>query len=121
MSRLGLVFGDRAASLLDELEGQDPDELLKEKGPQAMRALRYFFEELPELHVVAAGSLLDFVLGRLAEFPAARHAIDSFPLMDDPWWGEYSWQASFTRLWNARYGPGAPEDVKRKMTGIDYD
>ncbi len=56
-----------------------------------------------------------------AEYPAARHAIDSFPLMDDPWWGEYSWQASFTRLWNARYGKGAPEDVKRQMTGIDWD
>jgi hypothetical protein len=55
------------------------------------------------------------------EFPAARYAIDSFPLMDDPWWGEYSWQASFTRLWNAQYGPGAPMDVKRRMTGIDWD
>jgi len=55
------------------------------------------------------------------EYPAARHAIDSFPLMDDPWWGEYSWQASFTRMWNDRYGPGAPEDVKRRMTGIDWD
>ncbi len=56
-----------------------------------------------------------------AEYPAARFAIDSFPLMDDPWWGENSWQASFTRLWNERYGPGAPEDVKRRMTGIDWD
>ena len=55
------------------------------------------------------------------EYPAARHAIDSFPLMDDPWWGTYSWQASFARLWNARYGPGAPEDVHRRMTGIDWD
>lgn len=55
------------------------------------------------------------------EYPAARSAIDSFPLMDDPWWGENSWQASFTRLWNASYGPGAPEDVKRRMTGIDWD
>ncbi len=55
------------------------------------------------------------------EYPAARHAIDSFPLMDDPWWGAFSWQASFTRLWNAKYGPGAPEDVHRRMTGIDWD
>ena len=55
------------------------------------------------------------------EFPAARFGIDSFPLMDDPWWGETSWPASFTRVWNKRYGPGAPEDVKRRMTGIDWD
>lgn len=56
-----------------------------------------------------------------AEFPAARKGIDSFPLMDDPWWGKDSWQASFTRLWNSQYGPGAPEDVHRRMTGIDWD
>jgi hypothetical protein len=28
--------------------------------PQAIAALRYFFEEMPELHVIAAGSLLEF-------------------------------------------------------------
>jgi predicted AAA+ superfamily ATPase len=30
--------------------------------PQALAALRYFYEKMPELHVIAAGSLLDFVL-----------------------------------------------------------
>jgi predicted AAA+ superfamily ATPase len=30
--------------------------------PQAITALRYFYELMPELHVIAAGSLLDFVL-----------------------------------------------------------
>ncbi len=33
-----------------------------QESPQALLALRYFFEELPHLHVVAAGSLLDFLL-----------------------------------------------------------
>lgn len=28
--------------------------------PRAITALRYFYEEMPELHVIAAGSLLDF-------------------------------------------------------------
>ena len=56
-----------------------------------------------------------------AEYAAARFGIDSFPLMDDPWWGETSWQKSFTNVWNKKYGPGAPEDVKRRMTGIDWD
>jgi len=56
-----------------------------------------------------------------AEYAAAQKGIDSFPLMDDPWWGETSWQKSFTNVWNARYGPGAREDVKRRMTGIDWD
>ncbi len=30
--------------------------------PEAIHGLRYFFEKIPELHVIAAGSLLDFVL-----------------------------------------------------------
>ena len=33
--------------------------------PNALRALRYFKEDLPELHVIAAGSLLDFVLEKV--------------------------------------------------------
>src|SRR5665647_1750537 len=33
--------------------------------PNALRYLRYFKEELPELHVIAAGSLLEFTLEKL--------------------------------------------------------
>lgn len=35
--------------------------------PRALQALRYFKEKLPELHIIAAGSLLEFVL-RAADF-----------------------------------------------------
>lgn len=48
-------------------------------------------------------------------------AVDSFPLFDDPWWGAPSWQHDFITEWMARYGPGAPEDVHRQITGIDWD
>ncbi|MCC0016465.1 MAG: ABC transporter substrate-binding protein [Rhodobiaceae bacterium] len=48
-------------------------------------------------------------------------AVDSFPLFDDPWWGEPSFQAQFYNEWLGRYGPGAPEDVHRNITGIDWD
>lgn len=30
--------------------------------PQILKTLRYFYEEMPELHIIAAGSLLDFEL-----------------------------------------------------------
>ncbi len=41
--------------------------------PQAMKALRYFAEEMPELHIIAAGSLLEFVLEDKAfSFPVGR-------------------------------------------------
>jgi len=48
-------------------------------------------------------------------------AVDSFPLFDDSWWGTPSWQHDFISEWNVRYGPGAPEDVHREITGIDWD
>lgn len=42
--------------------------------PKAITALRYFYEKFPKLHVIAAGSLLDFVLKEIS-FPVGR--IDS--------------------------------------------
>jgi predicted AAA+ superfamily ATPase len=39
--------------------------------PRAIVSLRYFFEEMPGLHVIAAGSLLEFALGALS-FPVGR-------------------------------------------------
>ena len=37
--------------------------------PRAVTALRYFYEELPELHVIAAGSLLEIVLNNRKKSP----------------------------------------------------
>jgi len=34
--------------------------------PRAIMALRYFFEEVPDLHVIAAGSLLEFAFGDIS-------------------------------------------------------
>jgi predicted AAA+ superfamily ATPase len=39
--------------------------------PRALTALRYFQEEMPELHVVAAGSLLEFEMSKIS-FPVGR-------------------------------------------------
>ena len=40
--------------------------------PAAINKLRYFYEQYPELHVVAAGSLLEFVLADLPSFGVGR-------------------------------------------------
>lgn len=43
--------------------------------PRAVTALRYFYEDMPELHVIAAGSLLEFVFhgkGKEVDFPVGR-------------------------------------------------
>ena len=34
--------------------------------PRAIMALRYFYEQMPELHVIAAGSLLEFSFGEIS-------------------------------------------------------
>ena len=39
--------------------------------PRAITALRYFYEEMNEIHVIAAGSLLEFALSKIS-FPVGR-------------------------------------------------
>ncbi|GAB4342073.1 MAG: ATP-binding protein [Calditrichia bacterium] len=39
--------------------------------PRALMSLRYFYEELPDLHIIAAGSLLEFALKDIS-FPVGR-------------------------------------------------
>ena len=43
-----------------------------QESPQAIRLLRYFYEEKPEIHVIAAGSLLEFALKEVSSFPVGR-------------------------------------------------
>ncbi|MBT3495625.1 MAG: AAA family ATPase [Candidatus Marinimicrobia bacterium] len=40
--------------------------------PNAIRSLRYFYEKMPDLHVVAAGSLLEFALEEIPSFGVGR-------------------------------------------------
>jgi predicted AAA+ superfamily ATPase len=43
-----------------------------QESPKAIQLLRYFYEELPELAVIAAGSLLEFALKEVRSFPVGR-------------------------------------------------
>jgi predicted AAA+ superfamily ATPase len=43
-----------------------------QESPTAIKLLRYFYEEMPELHVIAAGSLLEFALKEVESFPVGR-------------------------------------------------
>ena len=54
------------------------------------------------------------------EWAAKVGGYDSYPTMDDPWWGNPSMQSQFVEDWQARFGDGAPEDVNAPMTGIDW-
>lgn len=43
-----------------------------QESPRAIHLLRYFYEEMPQLHVIAAGSLLEFALKDVRSFPVGR-------------------------------------------------
>ena len=43
-----------------------------QESPEAIALLRYFYEDIPELHVIAAGSLLEHVMRKVKSFPVGR-------------------------------------------------
>jgi hypothetical protein len=43
-----------------------------QESPEAIALLRYFYEDIPELHVIAAGSLLEHVMQKVKNFPVGR-------------------------------------------------
>lgn len=53
---------DQTLLFLDEIQ----------ESPNAIQFLRYFYEEIPRLHVVAAGSLLEFAMQKVKNFPVGR-------------------------------------------------
>src|ERR1700743_2661875 len=40
-----------------------------QESPKAIQLLRYFYEEIPALHVISAGSLLEFAISKVKSFP----------------------------------------------------
>lgn len=43
-----------------------------QESPGAIQMLRYFYEEFPDLNVIAAGSLLEFAMKKVKSFPVGR-------------------------------------------------
>ncbi|MCX6584647.1 MAG: ATP-binding protein [Candidatus Aminicenantes bacterium] len=57
-----------------------------QNSPRALTSLKYFCEDAPEFHVVAAGSLLGLKLGHASPFPVGKvNFLDLYPLT----FGEY--------------------------------
>ena len=58
---VGRIIPGKTLLFLDEIQAC----------PRAIMALRYFYEQMPELHVIAAGSLLEFAFGEIS-IPVGR-------------------------------------------------
>lgn len=73
MSKLTITPG-KTLLFLDEIQ----------ECPEAIMALRFFKEDMPKLHVVAAGSLLEFALDELPTFGVGRiHSMYMYPMTFD--------------------------------------
>ncbi|MBC8346346.1 MAG: AAA family ATPase [Candidatus Marinimicrobia bacterium] len=49
--------------------------------PRAIQSLRYFYEKIPDLHIIAAGSLLEFTLEEIPSFGVGRiQSLFMYPL-----------------------------------------
>lgn len=40
--------------------------------PHVIKQLRYFYEDIPDLHVIVAGSLLEFAMSQISSYPVGR-------------------------------------------------
>lgn len=79
ISQMSAMYGEKIIPgktllFLDEIQDCLP----------AIMSLRYFKEDLPELHVIAAGSLLEFALEDIPTYGVARiHSMFMFPMTFD--------------------------------------
>ena len=80
--------------------------------PRAIVALRYLYEELPDLHVIAAGSLIEFALGQLS-FPVGRvQFLNVYPMT----FLEFLWANGHDRAAEiVQQGPALLDDVTHEL------
>jgi predicted AAA+ superfamily ATPase len=64
--------------------------------PRAISALRFYYEDYPELHVIAAGSLLEFALEELPSFGVGRIvSMFMYPFS----FQEFMWACDYELMW----------------------
>ncbi len=87
--------------------------------PEAISALRYFWEDMPDLHIIAAGSLLEFTLQDISSFGVGRiHSLYMYPLSFD----EFIRAQGFGHLLEAKRGASVdnplPELLHEKLVDL---
>ncbi len=80
--------------------------------PQAIMSLRFFKEDYPELHVAAAGSLLEFTLANLPTFGVGRiHSMFMYPLT----FNEFLMATENQRLLQAKQQAGTTDPLAEPL------
>ena len=87
--------------------------------PNALRALRFFYEKIPELHVAAAGSLLEFALDEIPSFGVGRIAtLFMYPMRFDEFLAASGHSALLDLLTQASFDHPLDETLHRKLLEI---
>lgn len=87
--------------------------------PQAIMALRFFKEDMPELHVIAAGSLLEFALKELPTFGVGRiHSMFMYPMTFDEFLEANGEQLLLEARNNASVDNPLPEPLHNKLVEL---
>lgn len=87
--------------------------------PAAVSALRFFYEKMPELHVAAAGSLLEFALQSLPSYGVGRvRSLFVYPFSFDEFLTAMGEQHLLEAKQNASFQNALPEIIHQKL--LDY-
>ena len=87
--------------------------------PEAITSLWFFREDLPELHVVAAGSLLEFALDELHSFGVGRiHSMFVYPMNFDEFLIANGEQLLMEARNNASASRPLPQPLYERLVGL---
>ena len=105
----GVIEPGRTLLFLDEIQAC----------PAAIEALRFFYEKMPELHVIAAGSLLEFALRDLPSFGVGRiRSIFMYPLTFNEFLHALGEDILASAINEASKEKPLPEAVHKKTLGL---
>lgn len=87
--------------------------------PAAISSLRFFYEKMPELHLVAAGSLLEFALQSLPSYGVGRvRSLFVYPFSFDEFLTAMGEQLLLEAKQNAGFQNALPDYIHEKL--LDY-
>lgn len=86
---------------------------------EAIMSLRFFKEEMPDLHVIAAGSLLEFALNELPTFGVGRiHSMFMYPMSFDEFLMANGEDLLLKERNKASFELGLPETLHNKFVSL---
>jgi uncharacterized protein len=87
--------------------------------PEALASLRFFYEKMPELHLVAAGSLLEFAMSEIPSLGVGRiHSLFMYPMSFNEFVMALDEEKLLTLLQETRFIKPLDSPFHRKL--IDY-